>query len=186
MAENLRVKKFKNGVALINAQSNDDWIKGESAFCIYDNNMSAPGLLYNWISIKDTNGLAPKGWHIPSDEEWKQLERAIGLSQTEAEKLAWRGFNEGDKLKVAAPQGWIRYGQVWGTDEYGFGALAGSCRLFNGVWGDPGLFATGFWWTSTSSSFNEAWYRYLDYKSSKIFRSHDNHNYGFSVRCVKN
>ena len=48
-----------------------------------------------------------------------------------------------------------------------------------------GLFHTGYWWTSTSSDDDEAWFRYLDYKNADVFRYYSDKRYGFSVRCVK-
>ncbi len=40
------------------------------------------------------------GWRLPSDEDWKKLERALGMSESEVERNnAWRGINAGDYLK---------------------------------------------------------------------------------------
>jgi len=47
------------------------------------------------------------------DDEWKLLEQNLGMSQADAEKTEWRGRNEGEKLKIAAPEGWTKYGTVW-------------------------------------------------------------------------
>ncbi len=185
MTQDLKVKKYRNGSPIRNAQSIADWADSSAAFCLYDNNPNAPGLLYNYLAVADTNNIAPQGWHIPSDAEWKTLEMQLGMSQTEADKLTWRGTNQGEQLKVASPNGWTQFGQVWSTNESGFTALAGGCRLYNGIWADPGLFATGFWWTTTSYSEEEFFYRYLDYKNTDVFRSHVSKKYGMSIRCVK-
>jgi uncharacterized protein (TIGR02145 family) len=186
MTENLKVKTFRDGNPVAQHQSDETWTDTTPAYCIYDNNQNSPGLLYNWYAVTSINNLAPEGWHIPSDQEWKELEQNLGMTTTEADKKGWRGTNEGDKLKIEGSTGWTVYPGVWATNESGFEALAGGCRLFNGTWGDPGLFATGFWWTS--SEFNDkqqGWYRYLDYKNSNVFRSYCDKNYGFSIRCVK-
>lgn len=185
MAENLKVKTFRNGVPIQFSQLDIQWKDTIGAYCIFDNNASAPGLLYNWYSVVNINNLAPIGWHIPNDDEWKELEKYLGIDQLSAGKQGWRGTTEGEKLKIQGTQGWTAYSGVWPTNESGFNALAGGCRLFNGVWGDPGLFATGFWWSSTEVVGKGAYYRYLDYKKSNIFRSYTNKNYGFSIRCVK-
>lgn len=185
MAENLKVKTYNNGMAIQQLQNDADWANTGSGFCIYDNNISAPGLLYNYEAITSANKLAPNGWHIPTDEEWKQLEMYLGMSNDQANKLTWRGTTEGDKLKIQGPLGWTESEDIWGTNESGFTALAGSCRLHNGQFGNPGLFATGFWWTATAHNAEQSYYRYLDYKDSRIFRSHVSNKYGMSVRCVK-
>lgn len=191
MAENFKCTKYRNGNLLesITATSAADWPNTKKgAFCSYDDkseNTKNYGRLYNWYAIVDSNNLAPEGWHIPSDSEWKILEKELGMSDAEANRSGWRGNMEGDKLKIEAPLGWIEVSPVWGNNESGFSALAGGCRLFNGTWANPGLFATGFWWSSTANKEDQAWYRNLDKNSSAIFRSHTYKNYGFSIRCVK-
>lgn len=188
MAENLKTTKFRDGsdITFISRVNPLRWDTiNASAYCQYEDNVSAPGFLYNWHAVNDSRGLAPDGWRIATDEDWKELERHAGMSSNDADGLAWRGTYEGDHLKVKAPEGWTRFGTVWGDNKTGFSALAGSCRLFNGNYGVPGLKQTGFWWTSSSSESGQAWYRYLDYKKSQVFRSHIMHSYGMSVRCVK-
>ena len=32
----------------------------------------------------------PDGWRLPSDDDWKQLEMALGMSKEEADKTGWR------------------------------------------------------------------------------------------------
>lgn len=189
MAENLKVTKYRNGNPIIKIANYDtvQWnnIK-KGAWCIYDDNASAPGLLYNWYALSDSNNIAPAGWHVPTDKEWKQLEQYLGMNSTDADKTGWRGSNEGDKLKIKAPEGWSEFSNIWGTNESGFSALAGGCRMFNGIWSTPsGIGFTGFWWSITELPEKNAWYRYLDYKNSNIFRYYGPKTYGFSIRCVK-
>lgn len=184
MAENLKVSKFRNGTPINQSQDPILWQNETPAYCIYENNKTAPGYLYNYYAVNDSNQLAPVGWHIPTDEEWKTLETFLGMSSLETDLVNWRGSGQGDKLKIEAPQGWIVYNNIWGTNESGFSALAGSCRLFNGVYGNPGLNNNGFWWSSSENK-TEAWYRHLDYKTANVFRYFGSKNYGFSVRCIK-
>jgi uncharacterized protein (TIGR02145 family) len=194
MAENLRVKNYRNGWPIQQVTETDPdsaWAQEKGgAYCKYDyddTKANTYGLLYNWFVISDTNNIAPAGWHIPSDDEWKTLEIYLGMSQADADNVKWRGKDEGDKLKIQAPNDWTVYGSVWATNTSGFTAMAGCCRLFNATWGDPGTSHTGFWWSSTvHTSDNQAWYRYLDYKNSNVFRYHASKNYGMSIRCVKN
>lgn len=188
MAEDLKVTKYRNGNSILKSQSDSSQWSNDTLgeYCdILDNNQNAIGQLYNWHAINNSNNLAPEGWHVPSDDEWKELEMYLGMNQNDADKTGWRGTDEGEKLKIAAPEGWIAYENVWGTNESGFTAIANGCRLYNNVWGYPGIKATGFWWSATNHPEEEAWYRYLDYKTSNIFRSHCSKNYGYSIRCVK-
>jgi uncharacterized protein (TIGR02145 family) len=190
MAENLKVTRYCNGQNIKNVNNYDTLTWNHlttGGRCVYDDNTNAPGLLYNWYAINDTGNIAPVGWHVPSDDEWKQLEKFLGMSAGDADKVNWRGTHEGEKLKMQGTAMWQPYGDVWATNESGFSALAGSCRLFNGIWGDPGIQFTGFWWSSTlNSANNQAWYRHLDYKKTNVFRFYGPQTYGFSVRCIKN
>ncbi len=188
MAENLKSTKYRDGSYLLKVSSvqNTTWDTLKTGgWCLYDDNTASSGYLYNWYAVNDAREIAPAGWHIPSDEEWKQLEENLGMSSSDANKTGWRGTHEGEKLKIESKKNWTPYGNVWDTNESGFTALAGSCRIYNGTWGDPGLGATGFWWTSAQYDSDKAWYRYLDYKNANVFRSHVEKNYGFSIRCVK-
>ncbi len=188
MAENLKVTKYRNGHFILAITNDVEWENSATGtYCDYENNNDnhkTYGFLYNWFVISDTGNIAPLGWHIPSDEEWKELELKLGMSETEVNKSGWRGTNEGEKLKKESPEGWTTYENVWATNESGFTALGGSCRLFNGVAGQPGLKQTGFWWTRSESD-SVAFYRYLDYKNANVFRGVISKNYGFSIRCVK-
>lgn len=186
MAENLKVKRFRNGNAIIKITDPVKWNIQQPAFCQYDNSDKAPGLLYNGYAITDTTNLAPEGWHIATDQDWKDLESYLGMNVSDIEKLNWRGSREGDMLKIQAPSDWIKYGDVWGNNKSGFSAISGGCILPNGKWSNPGLNSTGYWWTSTSNSQENLWFRHLDYKKSNIFRFYESKGYGMSVRCVRN
>jgi len=184
MAENLKVKKFRNGNAIFNASTDALWKEQKPAFCNYNNN-DASGILYNYYVVGDAANIAPEGWHVPSDKEWKELEMALGMSAADADAINWRGSHEGEKLKKQGFQYWRNYPNVWATDESGFSAASDGCRLFSGEFSFPnGPGFLGFWWTSTAGN-EEAWYRHLDYKRADVFRFYGSKNYGFSIRCVK-
>jgi len=77
-AENLKVTHYNNGDSLINETVIRTWYDlTVGAYCSYDhdsNNAAIYGYLYNWYAVGDDRNLAPAGWHVPTDEEWKQLE----------------------------------------------------------------------------------------------------------------
>ena len=84
MAENLKTTHFNDGTSIVQIDKYDDW-KGliSPAYCWYANdstNKEVYGALYNWYAV-NTKKLCPKGWHVPTDEEWKQLEICLGMSQ---------------------------------------------------------------------------------------------------------
>ena len=192
MSEDLRVTKYRDSsfIPLVPPPPFDTTWKNYTSGA-YSNNTDALGnvigVFYNYYVVTDPRGIAPIGWHIPSDAEWKELEEHLGMSPGSADNTGWRGTHEGEKLKVikGTVNGWSDYGNIWSTNESGFSALGGGCRMFNGSWGDPGQYSTGFWWTSSSQSVDKAWYRYLDYKNANVFRYYGLNTYGFSIRCVK-
>lgn len=191
MAENLKVKTYLNGDTILLQTTSADWQLNNPAYCL--NGSNSFGFLYNAYVVNDARKIAPQGWHIPSDEEWKTLEMHLGMSRASADSISWRGGKEGDKLKIEKSSlenstmfwevGANNQFVVWPNNESGFTALPNACRLQNGSFGlGPKL--TGFWWSSSANN-GQNWYRYLDYNKSNIFRFYADNRCGFSVRCVK-
>lgn len=183
MQEDLKTTKFQNGLSVQHITDLDinEWASSTTpAYTV-----GKAGNLYNFYTVANIDKIAPAGWHVPTDEEWKKLEAELGMSNEEISKTSWRGKNEGDKLKQDYQlRAWKNFTNVWGTNESGFTALPCGCRLFDGRSCFPNTAEQGFWWTATSSE-NDAWFRNLDYKSSQIFRYVVNQKYGFAIRCVK-
>ena len=145
----------------------------------YENNTSnctKYGRLYDWETAKK---VCPSGWHLPSDDEWKKLEMFLGMSKTDADNTGWRGTEEGKKLKSTS--GWNSSGN--GTDAYGFTALPGGYRSYDETFDDVG--SHGYWWSSSEYGTAVAYYRYMRYSYSGVYRSPNDKTYGFSVRCVR-
>ena len=204
MAENLRVTRYRNGDSLLFIGNlikyEFDTLKWKNlidtgAYCLgiadldSSNNsdfIQRRGLLYNWYAISGTGNIAPDGWHVPGDDDWKELEMHLGMSEEEANNVNWRGSDEGNKLKLQKGDNWYEPTdkfEVWGSNESGFSAVGGNCRMYDGSLG-AGVNYIGFWWTSTLNN-EQAWYRHLDYNKSTVFRYYGPLTYGFSVRCVK-
>jgi|SRR3954464_3404661 len=188
MAQNLRVKSYNDGTLIKELTNATDWV-ADTVGSFYKKSLTSEeiGLLYNYYAVSNSKNIAPVGWHIATDQEWKDLEKSVGMLPEDIDKTSWRGTDQGEKLmkeRNVTTTYWEKYNDVWATDEIGFAALAGGCRMFNGAEGDPAIQHTGFWWTATTEG-NEVWYRYLDYKNKNVFRYHGSKSYGFSVRCVK-
>ena len=182
MAENLNVTRYNDSTPILEIpifSADSVWAQNAlPAMCIVD---TAYHRLYNWYSIASNKNIAPKGWHIPTDEEWKLLETTIGISSTDVEKFAWRGLIAG-KLLPLNTIGWPMYSTVYGTNDFGFSALPGGCRVFDGTTNSESNAC--FWWTETETE-NKAIYRYLDSQKKGIFRQSTLKTYGFSIRCIK-
>jgi len=82
MANNLGVTTYRNGDPIPQVTDPTEWANlTTGAWCYYSNvqgNGEVYGKLYNWYAVNDPRGLAPKGWHVPSDAEFTALETALG------------------------------------------------------------------------------------------------------------
>ncbi|HEY3389505.1 MAG TPA: fibrobacter succinogenes major paralogous domain-containing protein [Prolixibacteraceae bacterium] len=139
-------------------------------------NFNKYGYLYTWEAAKQA---VPNGWHLPTDEEWKELEIFLGMSQSDADEINYRGTNEGDKLKSLT--GWSENGN--GTDNVGFTALPAGLRTNSGSFFVYTWYS--YWWTATESDNSNAWFRLIVHYRSKIGRNQSFKEDAYSVRCVK-
>jgi len=175
MTKNLDVSTFRNGDPIPEAKTNEEWKKaGENkqpAWSYYENdpkNGAKYGKLYNWYAVNDSRGLAPVGYHIPTDAEWTTLTTFLG-----GESVA------GTKMK--SKSGWAENGN--GTNASGFSGLPGGYRGSSGPFNDVGYY--GYWWSSTEYDAFSAWSRDLDYGIGGVGRYGDGKRNGFSVRCLR-
>jgi uncharacterized protein (TIGR02145 family) len=174
MAENLSVSRFRNGDVIPEAKSAGEWIKygkeKKPAWCTEPSNglnANKYGKLYNWYAVHDPRGLAPRGWHITSDQEWTQLIDFLGGDMLAAYKMRTIG--------VSPPAA--------ENAQIGFSGLPGGQRNDSGAFFGVGTF--GYWWTTNESESSYAVARLLDYLNCSINVLDCNKIYGCSVRCVK-
>jgi uncharacterized protein (TIGR02145 family) len=177
MQRNLDVSTYRNGDSIKYIDNDQDWIdagnKKEGAWCYYNNdpvNGAIYGKLYNWYAVNDSRGLAPSGYHVPSDEEWTVLTNYLG-----GEIVA------GGKLKEAGTTHWYSPNDG-ATNSNGFSALPGGFRF---IYGNRDLRDSGYWWSATEYGDTSAWLRSLYYHGTFIYRSYYYKVEGFSVRCIK-
>ena len=186
MTKNLDVDHYRNGDPIPQVTDPTQWGNlTTGAWCYYNNSDSLGkiyGKLYNWYAVNDPRGLAPEGWHIPTDQEWKETERFLGMSESEANKIGNRGTDEGGMLKESGTIHWSTP-NTGATNSSGFTALPGSLRNSNGSFGIFGY--DGFWWSMTEKTNSNALGRHLYSNFSYIYRTDYNKKFGFSVRCTK-
>ena len=169
--KNLDVTKYRNGDAIPQVQDKNAWAKLKTgAWCYFENNTAngtTYGKLYNWFAVNDTRGLAPKGYHMPTDAEWTILTDNLG---------------EEAGTKMKSTSGWDNNGN--GTNTSGFAGLPGGYRNDDGDFSFIG--AGGGWWSSSESNTSYAWYRSLYNASGDVARYYGvNKQSGFSVRCLR-
>ncbi len=187
MVEDLKVTHYRNGEPIPNVIDDVEWSRlATGAFCYYDNadsNAANYGALYNWYAIDDDRNIAPEGWHVPTDEEWKQMELSLGMSQNEVNDSGWRGPNVGSKLKDNDLRYWNNENNG-ATNESGFSARPGGYRNnYNGSFHEKGNAV--LLWTATEYNNSSAWNRNLFYEDSEIYRGSSQKRLGTAVRLVR-
>jgi uncharacterized protein (TIGR02145 family) len=172
-SKNLNVSTYRNGDVIPQVQDKQAWAKlTTGAWCYYNNDASNGtkySKLYNWYAVHDPRGLAPNGYHIPTDEEWKKL-------------TDYLGGESGAGTKMKSTSGWNYNGN--GTNSSGFSGLPGGYRYDYGTFGFIGT--NEYWWSSTENGTDFAWSLLLVYHSGNAGRGYGgNKGYGFSVRCLR-
>ena len=173
MENNLEVTNYRNGDIIPYVSDPAVWAGlTTGAWCYYNNDPeSGYGKLYNWYAVNDPRGLAPTGWHVPSDAEWTVLTTFLG-----GESVA------GGKIKTTGTKSWTTP-NTGATNSNGFSGLPGGFRDLYGAFSNVGGY--GYWWSSTEYFPNFAWYRSLYYNNGNIGRNDGFKIYGFPVRCLR-
>ena len=176
--KNLDVDRFRNGDAIPHARTDEEWKaageRGEPAWCYYNNdaeNGRIYGKLYNWYAVNDARGLAPTGWHIPTDEEWTTLTNYLG-----GEDVA------GGKMKSTGTAYW-NSPNTDATNDSGFSALPGGFRNSDGSFVSSRNYS--FFWSAAEDLTGLAWGRGLDRSNGYVDRDYDGKSFGASVRCLR-
>jgi uncharacterized protein (TIGR02145 family) len=188
MAENLKTTKLNDGTDINQIVNNADWQSSQQvAYAWYSNEQGANtenfGALYNFAAL-ESGTLCPEGWHVPDDQEWKELEMHFHLSASDANSEFWRGWNQGSRL--AGEVNLWEVGALSSHEKFGysrFNALPAGLRQSDGTFHEIG--ETALWWSATESSESTAMTRKLSYMESGIYRGDEDKNSGFSVRCIK-
>jgi len=174
MAENLKATKLNDGTEMDYLEPNS----GTGVYAWYDEDYekygSVYGALYDETALK-SGKLCPIGWHVSTDDDWKQLEIQIGMNPDVADLSDWRG-EVGNLLK--ATDGWSNDGN--GTDIYGFNALPGGSAYLRRFFGEG---ERGVWWSPSEESYSMI--RELSSESAGINRQLTKKGLSSSVRCVK-
>jgi len=174
MKENLQVTHFNNGDPILMVTDQSEWINQSSAaYCNYKNSnniASLFGRLYNWHAINDKRRIAPEGWHIPTNEDWMELEFHYG------------GVLTAGPLKETGTRYWASP-NVGATNESGFTALPGGSRLDSTGFNDNGT--RGYWWTTGESFAHFGWFRTMSYDESTLKPAYTSKTTGLSIRCIK-
>jgi len=187
MIENLKVTHFNDSTAITMVSDSAVWTSTKSAaYCWYKNDSTSFkatfGALYNWYAA-NTGKLAPKGWHIPTDDEWFTLEKNVSQLN----------YVSGSLAKILASKNyWISSQTSTSIGNYpalnnssGFTALPGGWRL-NERTTFTKIDSIGAWWSSSAVSDTTAYNCSLANFLPTFEHAPCNFWAGLSIRCVKN
>jgi uncharacterized protein (TIGR02145 family) len=179
MTRNLDVATYSNGVAIPQVTDLVTWESlTTGAWCYYDfdpANGPIYGKLYNWYAVSDSRGLAPTGYHIPTNAEMTTLKSYLdplaGGHMKESGLVHWSFTSESD------------------DNSSEFTAL-GSGYL-DPIEGSIDIRGSFNCWTSGEVDAENAYYFNIGKlsrgrRSSNLFIDESPKNYGYSVRCLKN
>ena len=89
----------------------------------------------------------------------------------------------GGKMKEIGNRNWKTTNSEVTNTAFFNGIPSGIRDYYNGTYGNSNL--NCYWWSSTESKITDAWFLYLDNKSSLAYISSDDKPLGISVRCIK-
>jgi uncharacterized protein (TIGR02145 family) len=174
-SKNLDVSTFRDGDPIPEAKTKEEWVLASNnkqpTWCYYNYDPffgKKYGKLYNWYAVKDPRGLAPNGWKIPTQSEWRELINFLGGEQ-----------NAGTKLK--STEGWLEGRN--GLNSSGFSGFPGGFCNIDGY--TSGLGNYGDWWSSTERSEDLAWVVPLTKAGESAFITGLEKRRGHSVRCIR-
>ncbi len=183
ISKNLNVSRYKNGDIIPQVSDSAQWSNLTSgAWCWYNNDSvsfgAINGKLYNWYAVNDSRGLAPEGWHVPSDGDWKKLIKYLDIN---FDSTTCCSSNAGGKMKTIS--GWASP-NIDATNSSGFTALPGGYR--NGI--EFNFFGSKIYscfWSCTQKDEFIVLGRSLINDNGGIYNVNAYKNNGFSVRLVK-
>ena len=196
--ENAEMVTYRDGTEIPQVTDETEWANLTTGAWCYYNNDPSKGKLYNWYAVAGIHDaientpnkeFAPEGWHVPSDAEWTTLKNYLI-----ANGYNYDGSTTVDKIAkaMASTTGWDSStvtGAI-GNDQSlnnssGFNAFPEGYRDDDGSFDNEG--SSAIFWSSTEYISSNAWFRFLNYNFSYLYRSY--HIYdkqaGFSVRFVR-
>lgn len=126
------------------------------------------GALYNWYAATDGRGIAPTGWHLPSNTEWTTLTTYLGGTSVAGGHLKETGTTYWDSPNTGA------------DNSSGFNGRGGGERI--------SVFQTiknnSYYWSATAYSSSMAWFRQLNTIDDDVFVNAEYKYYGKTIRLL--
>jgi uncharacterized protein (TIGR02145 family) len=157
-----------------------------------ESNCSSYGGLYQWdeamnyTTQSSTNpsgrqGICPTGWHLPSDDEWCEMETFLDPTLI-CTPYSMIGTDAGGKMKTTGFTNWYSP-NTGATNSSGFSGLPAG-YISSGTNGVTGTEAR-FWTTTETASGIYVHYHSLQNTSAQVAHHYHSKENGYSIRCVK-
>jgi uncharacterized protein (TIGR02145 family) len=173
---NLNVSRYRNGDIIPQVTDATQWRNlTTGAWCYYANtssNGTTYGKLYNWYAVNDSRGLAPVGYHIPSETEWNNLKTCLGGMQIAGGRMKEVGTTHWSSPNASA------------TNSSGFTAIPGGYRNIGNNFAFGLIGTDALWWSSTPIN-NDILIFFTHSVSGHFNHSVTQPYSGLNVRCVK-
>lgn len=171
MKQNLNVSRYRNGDIIPQVTDPTQWANlTTGAWCYYNNdsaNRAVYGKLYNWYAVNDARGLAPEGWHVPSDGEWNKMAKCMDANADTICNMCAQSLIAGESMR----------------NTNGFSALPSGYRYIDGSFQALGYFST--WWPSNEFNTTSSCNRSVDWRNTHFGKGQNYWIHGFSVRLIK-
>jgi len=174
MEENLRVIHYRDGKAIATVTDPAQWkTRQEAALCQYEKDTTDPkkyGFLYNGYVVRDTSGICPAGWHVPTLNEWNSLIMCLGGDA-----------NAGGYLKEEGDRHWNQPNYTMFSGN--MFALPSGNRLENGKYSIPGSIC--HWWAKPVPADTVYHGMMLRNGTTTATITQPGANQGLSIRCMR-
>lgn len=192
MKSNLNTDKFSNGDSITEIRNNEEWQKAyyncEPAYCYFVNDPYGEkyGKFYNWHAVNDPRGLAPVGWKIPSEDDWKLLIESLGGTDFAGFKMKEDNSNPNNPAlnfqNQYDPFSSLFQEMEKNVNKVGFGAIPLGHKWLGGSF--IGYRENCFWWSSSEANDDLAKCLSLNYESGTILFTNLKKGDGLSIRCL--
>jgi uncharacterized protein (TIGR02145 family) len=178
MTENLRTSRLNDGTIIKQVSDNNQWTFLHQPGLSWYNNDSIRnivfGPLYNFYSV-ETKLLCPKGWHVPSMQDWDILAKYLGGTDV-----------AGERLKAHYRTLYYYYWNV-PTTSFSYppsiSALPGGLRKYSADFALKD--SAAYFWTLNSDNNTIKFSIILKAGSAAVLSGYQSNNDGLSIRCIK-
>ena len=175
--ENFKGTTFNNNDPIPMVSDNTAWAALTTpGMCDLNNdrsNAAIYGSYYNFFVVNDPRGIAPDGYHVPTESEWVDFAGALGGR-----------FVAGGAIKQTGTSTWLAP-NTGATNSSGVTAIGSGYRLPSGIFEDQTKTST--WWSSTGLGSMGAYNAYCTYNKPDFMPvTIFDYKYGMPIRFFKN